>query len=1017
MAREAPTLVSGDGEAPAAASADAEAPAASSPTLVITELNVSGMCCQSEVELIHAKLGALAGVADVKTNLMTRQVAVTHDAVLTEPAKLVRVLNWALLGASLVEGGGGGGTAGLKRRALTWQGGLALALLVLFGASFGIWARPPHVPWQDDPFSYFALAAVAVGSPVLLVRAMAGVVYKRTLNMCATMLIACAGAVAIGDFWEAAAIVFFFALSEWLQEWCVHHTVAQTRSLGGLLPQTVELPGGGEKPLDDVAIGDVLVVKPGGRVPADGVVVDGASSVDESMLSGESLPVQKRVGATVSAGTTNQSGAILVRATALPADCSAAQLSTLVAQAAGAAGARELLLERFSKVYTGVVLSLALLLALVPLSWCVDADADADGGDGSSGGVSTCGWWVHRSLVLVVISCPCSLVVAMPVTYACGVAALAKLAILVKRGSQLELLARLRTIAVDKTGTLTEGRFRLQELKLAAEYESEHAGGTERVIRLASAVEALSSHPIAAAFLEFASSLGVEPPPASDFELLEGEGVRAIVDGVHVHVGSDSLARRLLAEAAAAKAAAEAAMPAAARAAMRLAEAAAAERAAAEQLATEVGKAEAEGMNRRMLARLKTKADAAAEKAAAAEAAAAHAAAAAEAEGPPNILGVGLAGMLGGTAGHAHGHAHSHTHGHAHGEGDGCCEHEHDHGHEHEQPEYGHAAPAAAAAPRVWCAVGQACGTPNVKCCGVGCCHSGACCGRNNCCTNASCCDRRLPCCNRRPAPPPVAAAIVTTTVAAGRDGAFGPDSSLVAAWRAAGESVLWVMLDSRVAAACRLSDMARGETAAAVRDLKSIGVRCVMLTGDARDTAEAVGAAVGVTDVRAALKPQEKLTEIAAEIEKLEKEGGGAVGMVGDGVNDSPALAAADVSIAMGVQGTALAAQAAGVVLMSNDLRRLADAVHFARRVRRTLVASVAVALLLKVAPLVLAFAADGPFLVATAVASDVVGIAYVLGTAALLLRAKAVFAAEPCANNLTSMATSITVTSDTRA
>ena len=99
MAREAPTLVSGDGEAPAAASADAEAPAASSPTLVITEHNLSGMCCQSEVELIHAKLGALAGVADVKTNLMTRQVAVTHDAVLTEPAKLVRVLNWALLGA------------------------------------------------------------------------------------------------------------------------------------------------------------------------------------------------------------------------------------------------------------------------------------------------------------------------------------------------------------------------------------------------------------------------------------------------------------------------------------------------------------------------------------------------------------------------------------------------------------------------------------------------------------------------------------------------------------------------------------------------------------------------------------------------------------------------------------------------------------------------------------------------------------------------------------------------------
>ena len=168
------------------------------------------------------------------------------------------------------------------------------------------------------------------------------------------------------------------------------------------------------------------------------------------------------------------------------------------------------------------------------------------------------------------------------------------------------------------------------------------------------------------------------------------------------------------------------------------------------------------------------------------------------------------------------------------------------------------------------------------------------------------------------------------------------------------------------------------------------------MLTGDCEETARSVGAAVGIGDVRAAMKPAQKLEAIR----DLKRDG--VVGMIGDGVNDGPALAMADVGVAMGVQGTALAAQAAGVVLMSNDLRRLADAIHGARRCTRVLVVSVTVALLLKIAPIVAMFVASAEnYLIALAVGSDAAGIAFVMVAAMRLIGLKPAFAATPCSSN----------------
>ena len=208
---------------------------------------------------------------------------------------------------------------------------------------------------------------------------------------------------------------------------------------------------------------------------------------------------------------------------------------------------------------------------------------------------------------------------------------------------------------------------------------------------------------------------------------------------------------------------------------------------------------------------------------------------------------------------------------------------------------------------------------------------------------------------------------------------------------------MLWVLIDGEVAAACLLSDRVRSDSAKAVRALHELGITPAMLTGDAEPVARAVCAAVGIrAPPRAGVAPSEKLLAIR------EWAKAGPVAMVGDGVNDGPALAAADVGIAMGVQGTAMAAEAAGVVLMTNDLRKLADAVVGARRCTRVMMVSVAVALVLKLAPFAFMAAAGADrYLIVVAVASDVLGIAWVLLAAMSLLHIKPRYAASPCGAN----------------
>ena len=814
----------------------------------------------------------------------------------------------------------------------------------------------------------------------------------------------------------------------------MHHTAAHAEGLSTLLPEMVSpADGTADKPLGAVVVGDVVLVKPGQRVPVDGIVLSGGSSVDESIVTGESMPVLKAVGASVTAGTTNQSGVLTVRTSRLASECAAAQVSNLVSHAQSA-GHRQLFLERFAKVYTGLVLLAGLLLATVPLGWCGWGDAPGASGaaanttsvnteGGSAGGhgafdadsPTQCAWWLRRAIALTVLSCPCSLVVAMPVTYACGIGALAKWGILVKAARQMELLASLKHLCVDKTGTLTEGRFRLRQISLGAA-----AGGDlPKLMALAAATEKNSSHPIAAAFLEFADSLGVHPPPAADFELLEGEGVRATVDGVVVHVGSASLARRLLNERAEKE---ELATPAVQSAL-----------AAHVAAANAVAEAEKDAMPRRMVNSLRKTEEAAREALRQAEANAMKKAKEAkeQAEPPPLLTPPAPPSAQVDAPGHQLRDWFGRP------------------------PSVPVMAPGTSMPPLPTCHGRSGCGDADcklTKCCGKGCDRRDQCCGRQDgCCARGGCGENG--CTHKpQPLPPPVyvwhgdeaagvggdkvqpvsspplalpprdqegggtrAEASATSECAAPK--AKGPtDLSLESLkprqWQTDGASVLWVLLDGRLAAACQLSDQIRGETPRAIKAISSLGVRVTMLTGDAEVTALAVAAQANISTAhtQAGMKPQDKL----AAVQALRKSG--VTGMLGDGVNDGPALAAADVGIAMGVGGTALASEAAGVVLMTNDLRRVADAVSSAVHTTRVLRLTVTFALLIKLVPLSLMFSSGsaGDHLVATAVGSDVVGIIAVLGGAVSLLhrrKAASKFAAEPCTNNETSTVNAVKI------
>jgi len=367
------------------------------------------------------------------------------------------------------------------------------------------------------------LAAVLSGIWFVAPRAWASARRLRP-DMNLLMFLAICGALLIDEYFEAATVTFLFALALMLESWSVGRARRAIRALMELAPQTARVldgegSNGEERPVAEVPPGSRVLVRPGEKVPMDGHVLEGHSAVDQSPLTGESIPVEKTAGDEVFAGSLNGDGLLVVEVERAAHDSTLAHILRLVEEAQSRRANSERWVERFAYWYTPAMLGVAALLAVLPPLIL--------------GG----GWlhWLYQALVILVIACPCALVISTPVSIVAGLARAARAGVLIKGGVYLEMPARLRAVAFDKTGTLSSGRPRLEAV-IPAE------GFSERdLLALAASLEVQSGHPLARAVTAGAEAAGLPLRPVERLQLLQGRGVAGELDGRSYWVGSERL--------------------------------------------------------------------------------------------------------------------------------------------------------------------------------------------------------------------------------------------------------------------------------------------------------------------------------------------------------------------------------------------------------------------------------------------------------------------------------------------
>jgi Zn2+/Cd2+-exporting ATPase len=472
-----------------------------------TVVRVEGMDCASCAATVEKRVSALTGVSKATVNFAAGRLDAEHDPGLSQED---------LEGAVRAAGYGVAKTEEVERTPF-WRTPRVLltatsAVLFLVGLALSVAGGPEIAP----VVAYFA--AIVVGGLPIFRAAVAGL-RARHLDMNVLMSAATVGAVGIGEWAEAASVVVLFAAGNALQVYAIDRTRGAVRALARLAPNEVLVKRGGTEvvvPAGEVEVGDTVVVRPGERLAVDGRLVEGSSAVDEAPVTGESVPVEKGPGDGVYSGSLNGQGGLLVEATKRAGDSTLQRIAGLVEGAQAKKAPAEQFVDRFSRVYTPVVVAVAVVLAVVP---------PVLGGE--------FGTWFYRALALLIIACPCALVISTPVTVVSGIGAASRRGILVKGGAALEAAGRLKALAFDKTGTLTEGR------PIVSRTVALNGKGEAEVMSLAASLERRSEHPLAHAILTAAD--GAALPPVSDFKSVAGRGAEGEVDGKRYLIGSPRL--------------------------------------------------------------------------------------------------------------------------------------------------------------------------------------------------------------------------------------------------------------------------------------------------------------------------------------------------------------------------------------------------------------------------------------------------------------------------------------------
>jgi Cd2+/Zn2+-exporting ATPase len=488
------------------------------------QFKVLGMDCAEEIAVLKREVGPLVGGEDhLSFDLLNAKMTVTAGPESAAPEAVMQAVARTGMRAEVWREQT---KAAAEERSLWERRGRTL----LTTAS-GIFTSAGFVtatvltgevgPSHSVPLAARVLYGLGVLTAFWLVLPKAWLAARRLRpDMNLLMTVAVTGAVVIGEWFEASTVAFLFALSLALESWSVGRARRAVAALLDLTPPTARLlaDDGSERqvPVEQVPVGSLLLVKPGERIPLDGRVVRGSSHVNQAPITGESVPVPKSPGESVFAGTINGDGALEVESTKPASDTTLAHIIRLVGEAQSRRAPTEQWVDRFARVYTPVVLGFAVAVFVVPPLLLGGAWSE----------------WFYRALVLLVIACPCALVISTPVSIVAALTAAARHGVLLKGGVFVEMPGRLRAVAFDKTGTLTEGRPAVVEV-VPLEGCDESS-----LLELAAGLEARSEHPLGRAIVEYAKARGTPIRPAEDFQIIPGKGATGRWQGRPCWLGS-----------------------------------------------------------------------------------------------------------------------------------------------------------------------------------------------------------------------------------------------------------------------------------------------------------------------------------------------------------------------------------------------------------------------------------------------------------------------------------------------
>jgi Cd2+/Zn2+-exporting ATPase len=488
----------------------------------VTVFIMQKMDCPTEERLIRNKLEPMPGIEDLRFDLMQRELTVRHSLIDARPIETALTQ----LGMEPKRKVPGGEVSAEQPETISRLTQLLVAVsgIAAFGAEI--------VSWTISEQSLFVIGlsviAILTGGAQT---ARKGLIAIRTLtlNINFLMTVAVAGALVIGEWPEAAMVTFLFALAELIEAYSLDRARHAVRDLMEMTPETALVrqddSNFAEMPAANVVVGAFVRVKPGARIPLDGTVIGGNSTVNQAPITGESMPVAKTSGDSVFAGTINERGVLEMRVTANKGNTTLARIVRSVQAAQAERAPTQRFVDQFARYYTPAIVLLAVLIAAVP-PLVFGAQFMP---------------WFYKALVTLVIACPCALVISTPVTVVSGLAAAARRGILIKGGVYLEEGHKLKALALDKTGTLTRGKPEVTDIEPLNEVAPEH------YLKLAAALDAYSDHPVASAVIRRWQGVSGDRclPAVTDFESITGRGAKGRIDGALHYIGNHRLVEEL----------------------------------------------------------------------------------------------------------------------------------------------------------------------------------------------------------------------------------------------------------------------------------------------------------------------------------------------------------------------------------------------------------------------------------------------------------------------------------------